>query len=131
MEGQSWQTFSYRNVQKWRASNHHLQPISTYILQGNEIHYHFLYKISWISHFIFFTKTLNNLKFESLLFFVFVSSCSGQIRNAVNGNNSNSHVNYEGRKVVTASSSGSSRTGSRSNSATRRSTQNGNDGPCE
>merc|ERR1712223_1692664 len=48
--------------------------------------------------------------------------------NAVNGNNSNSQVNFEGKKVLTASSSGSSRTGSRSNSATRRTTQNGNEG---
>ena len=32
LEGQSWQTISYPAAQKWRASNHQLQPIST--LQG-------------------------------------------------------------------------------------------------
>ena len=64
------------------------------------------------------------------LLYTFVSLCYGQISSVGNGNNSNSHVNVEGKKVLTASSSGSSRTGSasRSNSATRRAAQNGFDG---
>ena len=59
-----------------------------------------------------------------------MSPCIGQISNVGNGNNSNSQVNTEGKKVLTGSSTGSSRTGSasRSNSATKRTTQNGYDG---
>ena len=52
-----------------------------------------------------------------------------KISNAVNGNNSTTQSNVEGKKVLTASSNGNSHTGStsRSNSATRRSNQNGDE----
>ena len=73
--------------------------------------------------------TYDILKSNYNLFFDFYHPVLVKIRNAVNGNNSN--VSFEGKKVLTASSSGSSRTGSRSNSATRRSTYNGNDGSGE
>ena len=71
------------------------------------------------------------MKSNHNFFYIFHHPVLVKIRNAVNGNNSNSNVNFEGKKVLTASSSGSSRTGSRSNSATRRSTYNGNDGSGE
>ena len=75
--------------------------------------------------------TLNERNFCLLFSYIFCVTLSyGQISSGVNGNNSNPHVNVEGKKVLTGSSNGSSRTGStsRSNSATRRTAQNGFDG---
>ena len=50
LEGQSWQTISYPAAQKWRASNHQLQPIST--LQGiaKIKHYMFIIPILQYTH---------------------------------------------------------------------------------
>ena len=67
----------------------------------------------------------HNLKYISFL----QPRAMVKISNAVNGNNSTTQSNVEGKKVLTASSNGSSHTGStsRSNSATRRSNQNGDE----